>query len=46
MDFKKLSREQMAIADMVVAAAEKYGIDPNLLLAQAFRESAKTAKKK
>jgi len=39
MDFKKLSREQMAIADMVVAAAEKYGIDPNLLLAQAFRES-------
>ena len=40
MDFKKLSPEQMKIAEMVIEAAEANKIDPNLLLAQAFRESA------
>jgi flagellum-specific peptidoglycan hydrolase FlgJ len=39
MDFKKLSPEQMKIAEMVIDAAEEHGVDPNLLLAQAFRES-------
>jgi len=39
LDFSKLSQEQMKIADMVIEAAEAYKIDPNLLLAQAFRES-------
>lgn len=40
MDFKKLSSEQMKVAEMVVEAAEANNIDPNLLLAQAYRESA------
>jgi hypothetical protein len=40
MDFKKLSPEQMKVAEMVIEAAEAYKIDPNLLLAQAYRESA------
>jgi len=39
MDFSKFTPDQMRIADMVVKAAEKHGIDPNLLLAQAFEES-------
>jgi hypothetical protein len=39
MDFKKLSPEQFKIAEMVIDAADEYGIDPNLLLAQAYRES-------
>jgi hypothetical protein len=39
MDFSKLSPEQMKVAEMVVEAAEKTGVDPNLLLAQAFQES-------
>lgn len=39
MDFNKLTPEQMKIAEMVIEAAEAYKIDPNLLLAQAFRES-------
>jgi Transglycosylase SLT domain len=39
MDFSKLSKEQMAIAEMVIEAADQYKIDPNLLLAQAFQES-------
>jgi soluble lytic murein transglycosylase-like protein len=39
MDFKKLSPEQMKIAEMVIEAAEANKVDPNLLLAQAFRES-------
>jgi hypothetical protein len=39
MDFKKLSPEQMKIAEMVIEAAEANRVDPNLLLAQAFRES-------
>jgi soluble lytic murein transglycosylase-like protein len=39
MDFSKLSPEQMKVADLVVEAAEKHGVDPNLLLAQAFQES-------
>jgi hypothetical protein len=39
MDFSKLTPEQFKVAEMVVEAAEHYKIDPNLLLAQAFRES-------
>ena len=39
MNFSKLSPEQFKIAEMVVEAAEANKIDPNLLLAQAFRES-------
>jgi hypothetical protein len=39
MDFSKLSPDQMKVAEMVIAAAEANGVDPNLLLAQAFRES-------
>lgn len=39
MDFSKLSPEQMKIADMVIKAAGVHGVDPNLLLAQAFQES-------
>lgn len=39
MDFSKLTPEQFQIAEMVVAAATENNIDPNLLLAQAFRES-------
>jgi hypothetical protein len=39
MDFKKLSPEQMKIAEMVIEAAEYYKLDPNLLLAQAYEES-------
>jgi len=39
MDFSKLSKSQMDIADMVVEAATANGVDPNLLLAQAFQES-------
>jgi hypothetical protein len=39
LDFKKLTPEQFKIAELVVEAAEAYKIDPNLLLAQAFRES-------
>ena len=39
LDFSKLSQEQMKVAEMVIEAAEAYKIDPNLLLAQAFRES-------
>jgi hypothetical protein len=39
MDFKKLSSEQMKIAEMVIEAATANGVDPNLLLAQAFQES-------
>lgn len=39
MDFKKLSPEQMKIAEMVIEAATANGVDPNLLLAQAFQES-------
>lgn len=40
MNFSKLSPEQMKVAEMVVEAAEANNIDPNLLLAQAYRESA------
>jgi hypothetical protein len=40
MDFNKLTPEQMKVAEMVIEAAEANKIDPNLLLAQAFRESA------
>lgn len=40
MDFSKLDEQQLKIADMVVEAAKKHGVDPNLLLAQAYRESA------
>lgn len=40
MDFSKLSPEQFKVAEMVIEAAEANKIDPNLLLAQAFRESA------
>jgi hypothetical protein len=40
MDFSKLSPDQMKVAEMVIEAAERYKLDPNLLLAQAFRESA------
>lgn len=39
MDFSKLSQEQMDVADLIVKAATVYGVDPNLLLAQAFQES-------
>jgi len=39
LDFKKLTPEQFKIAELVVEAAEANGVDPNLLLAQAFRES-------
>ena len=39
MDFNKLTPEQMKVAEMVIEAAEANKIDPNLLLAQAFRES-------
>jgi len=39
MDFKKLTKPQMDIAEMVIEAATTHGVDPNLLLAQAFRES-------
>lgn len=39
MDFSTLSPEQMKIADMVIEAATANGVDPNLLLAQAFQES-------
>jgi hypothetical protein len=39
MDFKKLSPEQMKIAEMVIEAANEVGVDPNLLLAQAYEES-------
>lgn len=39
MDFSKLNEEQLGVADMVVKAAQKHGVDPNLLLAQAYRES-------
>ena len=39
MDFKKLTPEQFKVAEMVIEAAEANKIDPNLLLAQAFRES-------
>ena len=39
MDFKKLSPEQMKIAEMVIDAANEVGVDPNLLLAQAYEES-------
>jgi hypothetical protein len=39
MDFKKLSPEQMKIAEMVIEAAEATGVDPNLLLAQAYEET-------
>ena len=39
MDFSKLTPEQFKIAELVVEAAEANKIDPNLLLAQAFRES-------
>jgi hypothetical protein len=39
MDFKKLTSDQMKVAEMVISAAEANGIDPNLLLAQAYRES-------
>lgn len=39
MDFKKLTKPQMDIAEMVIEAATAHGVDPNLLLAQAFRES-------
>ena len=40
MNFSKLSPEQMKVAEMVIEAAEANNIDPNLLLAQAYRESA------
>jgi hypothetical protein len=39
MDFSKLTPEQFKIAELVIEAAEANKIDPNLLLAQAFRES-------
>jgi len=39
MDFSKLDEQQLKVADMVVEAAKKHGVDPNLLLAQAYRES-------
>jgi hypothetical protein len=39
MDFKNLSPEQMKVAEMIIEAAEANKVDPNLLLAQAFRES-------
>ena len=39
MDFKKLSPEQMKIAEMVIEAANEVGVDPNLLLAQAYEET-------
>lgn len=39
MDFSKLDQQQLDVADMVVKAAQKHGVDPNLLLAQAYRES-------
>jgi len=39
MDFSKLSKEQVKIAEMVIEAAEYYKLDPNLLLAQAYEES-------
>lgn len=39
MDFSKLTPEQFKIAEMVIDAADAHGLDPNLLLAQAFRES-------
>jgi hypothetical protein len=39
MDFSKLSPDQMKVAEMVVDAANSHGVDPNLLLAQAFQES-------
>lgn len=38
-DFEKLSKDQLAIADKIVAEAEKQGVDPNLMLAIAFSES-------
>ena len=44
MDFSKLSPEQFKVAEMVIEAAEANNIDPNLLLAQAFRESTFTHK--
>lgn len=40
MDFSKLTKPQMDIAEMVIEAATTHGVDPNLLLAQAFRESS------
>jgi hypothetical protein len=40
MDFNKLTPEQMKVAEMVIEAAEANKVDPNLLLAQAFRESS------
>ena len=39
MDFSKLTPEQFKVAELVIEAAEANKIDPNLLLAQAFRES-------
>lgn len=39
MDFNKLTPEQFKVAEMVIEAAEANNVDPNLLLAQAFRES-------
>jgi len=39
MDFSKLNPEQMKVAEMVISAAEAHGVDPNLLLSQAFQES-------
>ena len=37
--FKNLNSEQRAIADKIIAQAERLGMDPNLALAQAINES-------
>lgn len=39
MDFSKLSKGQLDIAEKIVAEAERQGVDPNLMLAIAFSES-------
>ena len=38
-DFEKLSKDQLDIADKIVAEAQRQGVDPNLMLAIAFSES-------
>lgn len=38
-DFEKLSKEQLDIANRIVAEAERQGVDPNLMLAIGFSES-------
>jgi hypothetical protein len=39
-DFEKLSDDQLTIADKIIAEASRQGVDPNLMLAVAFSESA------